>query len=108
MSRVQVPLPAYKTRHKQPYFVFCHNTHANSKAPKVKAIADLPPARKGLVRSNFILSLGRLPMLMIRYVFNAIPVIPAAFGAITKLGLGVRPLGDATDGAGMERLIALD
>ena len=47
-------------------------------------------------------------MLVIRYVFHAIPVIPAAFGAITKLGLGVRTLGDATDGAGMERLIALD
>ena len=51
---------------------------------------------------------GRLSMLVIRDVFHAIPVIPATFGAITKLGLGVRPLGDATDGAGMERLIALD
>ena len=47
-------------------------------------------------------------MLVIHYVFHTKPDIPAAFGAITKLGLGVRPLGNATDGAGMERLIALD
>ena len=50
------PFARFDTRLKQPCFVFCHNTHANSKAPKVKAIADLPPARAGLVRSNFILS----------------------------------------------------
>ena len=47
-------------------------------------------------------------MLVIRYVFHAKPDIPATFRAVTKLCLGMRPLSDATDGASMERFIALD